>query len=156
MMQMLYLMIDTWKGHLRSNEVIQRFLPITFNQIEIQTWKLYQHVCGVVTHRMIYSMTYLGESWLCLTLTSGQISNWPFGVITYMVWCVSTREARWCLYLSSTSTRKKLFAENFYRKNGHFTFGDLWRLNSWHSLMFDSMALLKALKASPKLCSDLF
>ena len=62
MMQMLHLLIDTWKGHLRSNEVIQRFLRITFNQIEIQTWKLYQRVCRVETHRMIYSMTYLDES----------------------------------------------------------------------------------------------
>ena len=60
-------------------------------------------------------MTYLGESWSSLTLTSGQISNWPFVVKMHMVWCVSTGEAWWCLYISSISTRGKIFADNFYR-----------------------------------------
>ena len=64
------------KGHLRSHyDVIGlrftflrvvRFLPITFDRNELETWGWCHSVCLVKAHRLICNMTYLGHT---VTLT---------------------------------------------------------------------------------------
>ena len=48
------------KGHLRSPEVINRHLPITFDQKEIETWNWCQYVRLGHANQMICNMTHFG------------------------------------------------------------------------------------------------
>ena len=58
------------KGHLRSPEVTNRHLPITFDQKEIETWDWCQYVRLGQANRMICNMTHFGHhltlAWLDL------------------------------------------------------------------------------------------
>ena len=58
------------KGHLRSHEVINRHLPITLDQKEIETWDWCQYVCLGQANRVICNMTHFGHhvtlAWLDL------------------------------------------------------------------------------------------
>ena len=49
------------KGHLRSPEVTNRHLPITFDQKEIETWDWCQYVCLGQANPMICNMTHFGN-----------------------------------------------------------------------------------------------
>ena len=48
------------KGHLRSPEVTNRHLPITFDQKEIETWDWCQYVRLGQANRLICNMTHFG------------------------------------------------------------------------------------------------
>ena len=58
------------KGHLRSSEVTNRHLPITFDQKEIETWDWCQYVRLGQANRLICNMTHFGHhvtlAWLDL------------------------------------------------------------------------------------------
>ena len=58
------------KGHLRSPEVTNSHLPITFDQKEIETWDWCQYVCLGQANPMICNMTHFGHhvtlAWLDL------------------------------------------------------------------------------------------
>ena len=58
------------KGHLRSPEVTNRHLPITFDQKEIETWDWCQYVRLTQVNPMICNMTHFGHqvtlAWLDL------------------------------------------------------------------------------------------
>ena len=58
------------KGHLRSPEVTNRHLPITFDQKEIETWDWCQYVRLGQANRLIGNMTHFGHhltlAWLDL------------------------------------------------------------------------------------------
>ena len=58
------------KGHLRSPEVTNRHLPITFDQKEIETWDWCQYVRLGQANRVICNMTHFGHhvtlAWLDL------------------------------------------------------------------------------------------
>ena len=58
------------KGHLRSPEVTNRHLPITFDQKEIETWDWCQYVCLGQANRVICNMIHFGHhvtfAWLDL------------------------------------------------------------------------------------------
>ena len=58
------------KGHLRSPEVTNRNLPITFDQKEIETWDWCQYARLGQANRVIYNMTHFGHhvtlAWLDL------------------------------------------------------------------------------------------
>ena len=58
------------KGHLRSPEVTNRHLPITFDQKEIETWDWCQYVRLDQTNRVICNMIHFGHhvtlAWLDL------------------------------------------------------------------------------------------
>ena len=58
------------KGHLRSPEVTNRHLPITFDQKEIETWDWCQYVRLGQANRLICNMTHFGHhmtlAWLDL------------------------------------------------------------------------------------------
>ena len=49
------------KGHLRSPEVTNRNLPITFDQKEIETWDWCQYVRLGQANRLICNMTHFGH-----------------------------------------------------------------------------------------------
>ena len=49
------------KGHLRSQEVINRYLPITFDQKEIETWDWCQYVRLGQANRLICNMTHFSH-----------------------------------------------------------------------------------------------
>ena len=49
------------KGHLRSPEVTNRHLPITFDQKEIETWDWCQYVRRGQANRLICIMTHFGH-----------------------------------------------------------------------------------------------
>ena len=49
------------KGHLRSPEVTNRNLPITFDEKEIETWDWCQYVRIGQTNRLICNMTHFGH-----------------------------------------------------------------------------------------------
>ena len=49
------------KGHLRSPEVTNRHLPITFDQKEIETWDWCQYVRLGQANRLICNMTHFGH-----------------------------------------------------------------------------------------------
>ena len=46
------------KGHLRSPEVTNNLLPITFDRDEIETRKWHQCVCLIESHRLVCNMTH--------------------------------------------------------------------------------------------------
>ena len=49
------------KGHLRSPEVTNRHLPITFDQKEVETWHWCQYVRLRQANRLICNMTHFGH-----------------------------------------------------------------------------------------------
>ena len=49
------------KGHLRSPEITNRHLPITFDQKEIETWDWCQYVRLGQANRVICNMTHFGH-----------------------------------------------------------------------------------------------
>ena len=63
------------KGHLRSPKVTNRFLRITFDPKELETWEWSHCVSLIKTRRYICNMTYLGHH---VTLTWGQILTLTF------------------------------------------------------------------------------
>ena len=58
------------KGHLRSSEVTNRHMPITFDQKELETWNWCQYVRLGQANRLIDNMTHFGHhvtlAWLDL------------------------------------------------------------------------------------------
>ena len=60
------------KGHLRSPEVTNRHLPITFDQKEIETWDWCQYVRLGQANRLICNMTHFGHHVTLHDLTWGQ------------------------------------------------------------------------------------
>ena len=58
MIQAQLLTSDLCKGHLRSSEVTNSFLSITFDREKIQLWAWSHCVCLVKAHRLICNMTY--------------------------------------------------------------------------------------------------
>ena len=92
------------KGHLRSPEVTNRHLPITFDQKEIETWDWCQYVCPDQQNRLKCNMTHFGHhvTLVCLDLRSN--FDLDLAVILYMVRRASTRQTRW--YLNRYSTFK--------------------------------------------------
>ena len=84
------------KGHLRSPEVSNRHLSITFDQKEIETWDWCQHVRLGQANRVICNMTHFGHhvtlAWLDLR---SNLWPWPFKVILYMVRRALTRQTQW-------------------------------------------------------------
>ena len=84
------------KGHLRSPEVTNRHLPITFDQKEMETWDWCQYVRLGQANRLICNMTHFGHhvtlAWLDLR------SNFDLDlskIILYMVRRALTRQTRW-------------------------------------------------------------
>ena len=53
--------IEVLWGHMTSSEVTNRFWLITHDWKELETWAWSHCVCIVATHRLICSMTYLGQ-----------------------------------------------------------------------------------------------
>ena len=62
--------LPTYKGDLRSPEVTNRHLSITFDQKKIETWDWCQYVCLGQANRLICNMTHFGHhvtlAWLDL------------------------------------------------------------------------------------------
>ena len=82
------------KGHLRSPEVTNRHLPITFDQKEIETWDWCQYVSLGQANRVICNMTHFGHH-VTLTWPEVKLWPWPFKVILYMVRRALTRQTQW-------------------------------------------------------------
>ena len=127
------------KGHLRSLEVTNRHLPITFDQIEIETWDWCQYVRLGQASRPMCNMTHFGHhvtlTWLDLRSKWGQEWNhkvkvsevrlwltevklwpWPFKVNLYKVRRAFTRQTRWYQNRCSTFKIKYFIVENPFKK----------------------------------------
>ena len=113
------------KGHLRSPEVTNRHLPITFDQKEIETWDWCQYVRLGQANRLICNMTHFGHH---LTWPEVKLWPWPCKVILYMVRRSSTRQTRWHQNRCSTFKIKDFIVENRF---GKFFNLDPWRPQFW-------------------------
>ena len=84
------------KGHLRSPEVTNRNLPITFDQKDIETWDWCQYVRPWPDELsdMQYD-PYRSSRDLGLTWPEVKLWPWPFKVILYMVRRALTRQTQW-------------------------------------------------------------
>ena len=120
---------------LRSSEVTEvtnRFLQITWDWEELETWKWSQCVCLVNTLRLICN---LGQA---VTLTWGQILTLTFQVMLYMFRCFLTRQTRWCQNYCSIISNTEVIIENCFAQNAVFDLswpltlkrlilGEIWR-----------------------------
>ena len=83
------------KGHLRSPEVTNRNLPITFDQKEIETWDWCQYVRLGQANRLICNMTHFGHHVTLAWLDLRSNFDLDLSVILYMVRRALTRQAQW-------------------------------------------------------------
>ena len=120
------------QGHLRSHEVTDGILPITFDRVKIENWKWRQCVFLVNTHRLIWNLTHLGHigSPRDLDLRStfeNDLSR------SSSIWF----EKNWrekhdgviCFILAFLV--KRLFAKKKCKKTVISIFHDFWSLNYW-------------------------
>ena len=105
------------KGHLRSPEVINRHLPINFDQKEIETWDWCQCVRLGQANRLICNMTHFGYhvtlAWLDLR------SNFDLDLsksFLYMARRALTRKTRWYQIRCSTFKIKDFIVEKPFWK----------------------------------------
>ena len=104
------------KGYLRSPEVTNRHLPITFDQKEVETWDWYQYVRLGQVNRLMCSMTHIVHhvtlAWFDLR------SNFDLGLSMslYMVRRALTRQTRWYQNRCSTFKIKYFIVEKRFWK----------------------------------------
>ena len=117
------------KGHLRSPEVTNRHLPITFDQKEIETWDWCQYVRLGQANRVICNMTHSGHhvtlAWLDLR------SNFDLDLsefISYMVRRALTRQTQWYQIRCSIFKIKDFIVEKPFGKFLNFY---PWRPQFW-------------------------
>ena len=97
-------------GHLASGKV---FFSITFDQIEITTWQMGMNVCLVRTHQLIVKWhTQINV----INVLRGQVSDWPFQEIKFIIRYALKRQTRWCPLVFSTTKGEKLYAESLFVK----------------------------------------
>ena len=104
------------KGHLRSPEVTNRHLPITFDQKEIETWDWCQYVRLGQANPMICNMIHFGHHVTLARLDLRSNFDLDLSVILYMVRRVLTRQTRWCQIRCSTSKINDFIVEKPFWK----------------------------------------
>ena len=140
------------KGHLRSPKVTNRFLRITFDPKEIETWEWSHCVSLIKTHRYICNMTYLGHH---VTLNWGQILTLTFQGHAIHV-SMRLGEAN---TMVSTSLLYPFKHESYHRKTGSLKnavfdlswpltpkpldLGEIWRHSSERAFQELSIAFFK-------------
>ena len=108
MTQVQILVGDLHRGHLGSTEVTNRFLLITYDWKELQTWTWSHCACLVEPHRLVSNMTYLGQR---VTLTWGQILTRPFKVTMCMFQRTLPRGSRWCSNIAASLLSSKVMCK---------------------------------------------
>ena len=97
---------DPHRGHLGSPEVTNRFLPITHDWKELQTWAWSLCAFLVTTHRLV--ATWVNRR-LHVTLTCGQILTWPDPWPDLTAFRRAfTIETRWCPNNATSSRSSKV------------------------------------------------
>ena len=101
------------------HQVAVRFLPITFDRNELETWGWCHSIRLVKAHRLIYNMTFLGHT---VTLTWRDLRlNWPSKDKKHMDRCGLTRGTRWCQkYAPSFNTWEVIHEQTFPQKTYFF------------------------------------
>ena len=69
--------IKAIRGHMTLSEVTNRFLLISHDSKELQTWAWSHWACLVKTHCLICNMTYLGQHVTFVWLWP-EVEHWPF------------------------------------------------------------------------------
>ena len=122
----------------RPSEVTNRFLAITFDSEEIETWEWFHCVSLIKTHRYISNMTYLGHY---VTLNWGQMLTLTIqGHHVYLTMRVD--ETNTMLPKSSLFNWKQ---SRYRRKSnlikcGHFQLHDFCRSKTWPAPLFKETA----------------
>ena len=119
-----------WKvirGHIMTSSSRQRFLSITFDRNEIETWGWCHSGRLVKAHRLTCNTTYVGH---IVTLTWRDLrSNFKMDfsrMQKHMDGSGMTRGTRWCQnYSSSLSSWDVIHEKHFPLKTHFFPFGDL-------------------------------
>ena len=117
------------KGHLRSPEVTNRHLPITFDQKEIETWDWCQYVCLGQANRVICNMTHFDHhvtlAWLDLR-SNFDLDLWK----SFYIWLDAPQRDKHdgIKFVALSVKLKILLSKNRFGKFWNF---DPWRLQFW-------------------------
>ena len=118
------------KGHLRSPEVTNRHLSITFDPKEIETWDLCQYVRLGLANRLICNMTHFGHhvtlAWLDLR------SNFDLDLSkSFYIWFDAPEQDKHygIKFVALTLKLKILSSKNRFEKFWNF---DPWWPQFWH------------------------
>ena len=113
-------------GHLRSNDITVRFLPISRDRKEIETCKWCQATWLVEPLQAMCMLTYLGID-LSLTWPEVKFWNWPFKIKNAYFEPAWWGEHGDVFFIFVSLMSKKLLMKNHFReKNINFSLTDLW------------------------------
>ena len=117
------------KGHLRSPEVTNRHLPITFDQKEIETWDWCQYVRLCQTKRLICNMTHFGHHVTLVWLDMRSNFYLDLAMLFYIWFDAPQRDKHDGIKIVALPLKLKILSSK--NRFGKFLNLDPWRPQFW-------------------------
>ena len=117
------------KGHLRSTEVTNRYLPITFDQKEIETWDVCQYVRLGQANRLMCNMTHFGHHMTLVWLDLRSNFDLDLPKLFYIWFDEPQRDKHDGIKMVALPSKLKILSSK--NRFGNFLNLDPWRPQFW-------------------------